>query len=226
VLQRAIGSLRRGEPSLAVTDLKVLLADEAFSQATDLVDIRARAFSYLAQAQLETETFDSAREAAEQALVLTKQIQDNRGEQEVLTLLRRISAQQLKSLRVTGSIRQHEASSAIQPLMDDGPETSGTAFLLKQSALKLSQHHTEEAEGLAQQVLQTRGVSSKETVIARLLLAHIHPKTAGRHLESAWQTADAADDFNLVQAVAKTAEQLGHSVGALLGPQMTRQSER
>ena len=220
-LQHAIQCLKNGLADEAVSNLEAVINNPQFSSAVDFDDIRARTHSLYAQALLEIEAFDKARNAAEQAFAISKQLRDDSGTNQIRELLRRISARQLSSLQLAGAIRKQEESAArpLETLMNT--QTTSTAeSLLKEAALKMRAHEFEDAAKIARFVLNLNTAAEKDRIVSLLLLAQINSKEPQKFLEDAWALADVANDFNLLQAVARTAEQLDFPIAVLKGPQM------
>ena len=223
-LQKAIKFLREGNAKDAIEALEYVLHNDEFAQAEDLVDIRARTLSLYAQALLDENRFADSRKAAELAMELVKGLDDTTGEKQIRQLLRDISAKHLGALKMAGHIRRQKSApqKTIQSLVEQAGTESGLSEMISQAALKLRIGRREDAQKLAEHILTLDGVTEKDRVIALLLLTHTNPSACDEYLEKAWAIADEANDFNLLQAIAKTAEEFNHPIAVIDGPQMNK----
>lgn len=221
-LHQAIVSLRNGETEAAIAALEQVLANEAFSQSEELLDIRARTHSLYGQALLDQNRFTDARASAETAMELAKRMKDTIGQQQIRKLLQDISARQLEALKMAGHLRKQQSSpeKTLDSLIQDAQDASSLDEIITQAANKLRIGRYSEAQELAQHVLNSQSASEKDRVIAHLLWIHTDPDSCILHLEKAWAIADEANDFNLLQAIAKTASEFNHPIAVLNGPKM------
>jgi len=218
-----IEALREGRPAEAAEALRQVAEDRDFAAAEDLPDVRARVFSLLAQALLEADRPREAEPWARRALSATEALGDEQGALQIRALHQRIFAAATDALRAEQAARQ-AATLAATPLEEvlaglDTDAARAPALVAKANA-EVDAGRAESGAEIARAALRAARAAEilREEVLARLTLARALPAEAEVHLQAAWARAEAADEFNLVGAVARAAELAGVKLGVLEGP--------
>lgn len=181
-LEAALAALRSHDPSLALD----LLRDCS----------GAHAHAYRGQAYRDLGLFDEADRELMHAIHLAKQAGDTSGVSE------------LRALRapITGALAARAAADTEreQLLAADESAMDGETLLRLADALAGDPRAAEVARRARALAVDPRG-----TVLALLAEARADPERAAERVREAHQTADEADDHNLIAAVARTAKLLG-----------------
>ena len=225
-LRRGIEVLRRGDAALALPHLKRVVEDVALEAATDLQDVRARACSLLAQAQLQLGQLDGAQNHANRALDLLRAVGDPDGIREVEQLRAEIAdaaqkrAEQERRQRSLEQLARTEVA-VLRERYERDP-VALAEILLKKSSAEIEAGRPVQARAIAEEVLDLacEGQWLRQEVLARLCLARVHPTSAPDQLLQAWRRAERASDHTLVATVARAAELAGLELPHQLGPQM------
>ncbi|MCB9742490.1 MAG: hypothetical protein H6740_07825 [Alphaproteobacteria bacterium] len=208
-LLRAVAALREGRPSEAEPPLAEALE-------TDLSDAaRARILGLHAQALLGVGQAARARDQLREAMRLTRQLGDDAG----LLALRALNGQIYARLAQDAEqdrLRAREAQAMARPLEAllaeaDSPEARVSVFLRVANHLVDTGSDRDRARALAERGLslaEQQPEAVKERVLARLGLARLEASAEARRalFDEALTIADAADEANLVTAVARAAE--------------------
>ena len=218
-LAAGVQALRDGQAEEAARLFDEACSDEAFSTQPDLRDLYARACSLHAQALLFAGRPARARKPLRRALDLLEALHDDDGLQAVRALEKQVGEAMAEDFAAMARRREQQALS--RRSMDEavaGIEAASVRaeILVKWGLGALSDGRADEAGAAAHRAIaeaQSCG-NIKHEVLARLALASIEPDRAVAHLEAARACADAADEFNLVGAVARAAEQAGVSLPA------------
>lgn len=213
-LAAGVQALRDGQADEAARLFDEACADQAFATQSDLRDLYARACSLHAQALLFAGRPAQARKPLRRALDLLESLHDEAGLQEVKELERQIGEAMAEDF--AGMARRREqhalARRSISEVLDgvDSPSTRAE-LLVKWSLGAFADGRQQQAAQAAYQAIDQarQGADLKHEVLARIALASIEPMSAVSHLESARARADSANEFNLVGAVARAADQAG-----------------
>ncbi len=217
-LLAAFEALRRGDPegALAALDAAGLCADALVEadRRGDAPGTRARAWSYRAQALRALARVEEADRALVAAIRAAKQAGDAAG----VAQLRELQASVVASLaaeRIAQAERTKDAHLADTPddvLLagaTDGVERAAR-HLRKCEALRASGRLTDAAAQAERGAAEAdRAGATRESVLTRLALVTLRPEAVTAHLHAAHAIADAADDTNLIAAVAQAARASG-----------------
>ncbi|MBX2797438.1 MAG: hypothetical protein KTR31_07220 [Myxococcales bacterium] len=220
-LLAGVEHLRKGQPSDAAAMLRAVCADPDLAAAEDLVDVRARAHSLLAQALTESGAHDEALAALDAAEALAATLADPDATPILTSLRDRIEAARADGLRSRDQQVRSERLAALSMeeiearLPSHTPEARLDVMIRKANA---EVDVGRPAEGLlvAREALTeacTLGDLRLE-VLARLSIARASPEQAHEQLHRAWRRADAASETTLITAVAKAAEAHGVQLDA------------
>lgn len=191
--------------------------------AADLVDVRARATTLLAQAMLGAGDLDAALPWLDEAERLLGGLGDRDGLAEVRALRRqRDDALADRARKAQAAERLARlAETPLDALRARAPSPHALLELLVQKAnAEVEAGRPDAAAAIAREGLDLalRLDSVRGEVLARLTLARAEPSSAAEQLEQAWRRAERADEFNLVGAVARAAELAGVALPTLHGP--------
>jgi len=206
-LTRGVELLRGRRPADAIEPLSEVA--RGLAAADDLLDVRARALSLLAQAYLEADRAGEAREPIEQALAIAPPSTDRRDLEELAERIRsrvaleeqaRVQSERLAALSVDDiEARTRDPHAFVE-------------VLVRKANAEVDVGRRDEAARIAERALvdaMTLGDVRLE-ILARLSLARAAPGQAPTEIERALRAADAFGDPNLVTTVVKAAE--GHGV--------------
>ncbi len=213
-LAEGVQALREGDPGRAVPLLRTVVDDPDLSTDPDFRDIHARACSLLAQALLESGEPGSARRPLQQALEHLEALGDTEGQAAVKALQQRVGEAISEHFQAAARRRELRAL-ADRPVEDVLQGVSDpirrAALLVRKATAALEVQRLADAATLAEAARdQAASVGDvRHQVLAGLALARARPAEAARHLEAARAVADAADEANLVGAVAQAAAELG-----------------
>jgi len=223
LLLAGLAHLRAGRAVDAADALRSLLLDPEFATATDVDDVKARAYGLYAQALLGAGAPTEAARACDDALRLARTLGDEAG----LTELRALQAEIRDGVTTAAKARAAEAHAARlagltleQILVGLASPAERADALVKKALADLDHGRPGDAEVAARRAL-TEAIAAErvtEEVHARLALARAARHEASAQLLAAWRRAERADEFNLVGAVARTAELLGVRLPTLVGP--------
>lgn len=200
----------------AVVALEAVASDAGFRSQPDLADVRARVASLLAQALLGAGRAAEAEPHARQALQAARALGE--GGTEARTLLQAILADLARAEQAARQARR-TAETPLDRLLEgiEGDEALA-AVLVRKANAEVDVGRPAQALPLARRALAHAIAcgSLREEVLARMTVARAAPEEAEAELRSAWQRAEAADDFNLVGAVARAARLSGVALPTLL----------
>jgi len=228
-IRAGVEALRDGRPVEAVEALEPVATDPAFNTQDDLIDVRARVYSLLAQALLGAGRARDADEWARAALELALRLGDLPGEAEIRALqveIRTANAQALQRLAEKKESRRIAQIPADVLLSGTEDPVEQAALLVKKANAEADAGRAEEGVAFARRALE-RALSAKalrEEVLARLSIARCDPASAVEELTAAWRRAEAEDDFTLVGAVARAADLAGVTLPVLYGPSTSEPS--
>ena len=227
-LLEGVRALQEGRPADAIAPLLEVAHDAELAAAEELADVRARACSLLAGAQLQVGNLDEAAWAAGQALALLRAVDDTTGHQRVQGVWTAIV--EARQLRKSDALNAASAAKLREWSLDDLEDHFGAQPLRLADAL--IKKANAEAEGGVRDlavvaaeralVIALDTAAVREEVLARLSLARAAPERAAVQFEAAWRRAERANEFNLVGAVARAAAAAGVELAVQLGPDMTR----
>jgi hypothetical protein len=229
-LARGVQALAGGQARAARADLQFVWDDPEFSAAADLLDVRARVGSLLAQALLEDGEPELADRACRDTLRLLRRLGDKAGV-DAVRALQDLAVRRLADHAQAQQNRVEAARVAATPLDElmrgqDTPDAQASVLVRKATAL-FEGGTPIPAIPLAERALALAREHRLVTweVFARLVLARSAPHQAEDHLRAALDTAAAAGEFNLVSTIARTAAEAGLAMPAELGPH-TPQGDR
>jgi len=222
-VRRGVEALRAGRHAEAVTELEPVARDPEFEAAPDLADVRARVWSLLAQALHDGGRSREAEPWARKALAAAESEGDKAGAAVVRALHQAIftaATEAAKADRAAKDARRLAATPLADVLATLTDEHAASTLVAKAVA-DLDDGRPADGAVAARLGLEraTQAGNVREEVLARLALARALPDEASEHLRAAWVAADAANEFNLVGAVARAAELAGVAVAVLNGPQ-------
>jgi hypothetical protein len=224
-VRRGVDALKTGRALDAVAALEPHALSEELARADDLQDVRARVCSLLAQAMLEAERPEDALRWVREAVVLHGRVRDSdRTELRELEdrVLAAVARARQRALELPSRARL--ATTAVDTLLRGVTDPRARCTLLIQKANAdldaQGESAASSAAALAAEALALAiGLDDvREEVLARLTLARALPGTAAQELALAWRRAERASEFNLVGAVAKSAEEAGVVLPQLFGP--------
>ncbi|TVQ91028.1 MAG: hypothetical protein EA397_11065 [Deltaproteobacteria bacterium] len=213
-LAQGVQALRDGRATEAARLLAEACADPDFATAPEVRDLYARACSLQAQALLLAGQPSKARKPLRVALDLLEALHDEEGLRKVRELEREVGEAMAEDFAAMARRREQIALSrrSLSEVLAELPAHAPRAEAMVKWSLGAL------ADGRADQAIDaaTRAVAEaasrgdvKHQVLAHIALASAEPERASAHLEAARSCADGADDFNLVGAVARAAEQAG-----------------
>jgi hypothetical protein len=208
-LRAGVDALRAGAPQAAIPLLTAVAQDPALAAATDLQDIRARALSLLGQAHLLANDPETALKWISDAIVTLEQVSATE-EIAPLLALREEAIQAIQGTKMQP--QDHIVSDHKLDPLDPAEHLLRVATMLYESGEK------EKALQHAVALLDFPSITPRSEVIARLMISELDPSQAQHQLDTGWARAEAADEFNLVAAIAKRATALNLDVGVLGGP--------
>lgn len=220
-LQQGILHIKNGEGAAAHEVLQAVLTHPDFEAAVDFDDIKARAFSLFAQSQLLIRDFRGAKMSVSLAMNFATAAADDSGLKQLKTFARQIEMEHMVSQRNQHSTPPKGAKTPIDTLLELDDSEAAHQLILQQASLYISQGETVHLLPVLELLLGWPSIDTKTRVITLLMKARIQEHPPKSVLLDAWTVADDANDFNLLQAVAKTAEQLGCTIGTLHGPKMS-----
>jgi len=220
-LQQGIQYIKAGEGLEAHKVFQEVVTHPDFEAAEDFEDIKARTFSLFAQSQYLIRDFPGAKLSIQQAVVFAKAIDDENGLKQLKNFSRQIEIEQMVSMRSHHSSAPTEPLIPIKDLLDLEDTKDTHQHLLKQATLYMTQGETVHLQPVLERLLGWQSIDTKTRVITLLMKARIQHQAPKPVLLQALAVADEANDFTLMQAVAKTAEQLGCIIGTLHGPKMS-----
>lgn len=214
-LADGVQALRDGRPHKAVEWLRPVAEDPELADAVELRDIYARTCSLYAQALLEAGSASEARKPVRRALEALQAIGDTEGIQAVETLQARIADAISATFQAAATRRRLRALAerSVEDVLDGvDDELRHPPLLVERAAAALEVGRTPEAADIARRALDVaqRTGDLRHQVLARLTWARAEPARAGALLEEARLAADNHDDFTLIGAIARAAEELGH----------------
>lgn len=223
LLAAAVRDLRAGRFMEAAGQLGEVVADPDLAAAEDLRDVRARAFSLLAQALLGAGRPAEAQEHVRAALRLLSGLQDEAGLAQVRALQGQIfgalaeQAARDRARRERAALAATPVEEVLAPLADD---LARAARLIEKAtadeeagAPEAAAAHLARALALADALGAVR-----EQVLARLGLARHRPAERVDLVREAHRIAEAAAEFNLVGAITLEAGALGVPLPVIHGP--------
>jgi tetratricopeptide (TPR) repeat protein len=216
-LADGVNALRDGRPERAVECLGPVVDDDDLAASDDLRDIFARACSLYAQALLHAGRPSEARRPVRRALELLEAIGDTGGIAAVQDLQAQI-AQAIADDFAASANRRRLRALAEQPVDQvlDGVEDLArhAPLLVERAAAALEVGRGPEAVDIARRAVDAAQATGdlRHEVLARLTWARADPSATAEQLQVAHQAADRHDDFTLVGAIARAAEELGHAI--------------
>lgn len=227
-LLEGVEHLRAGRLDLAATQLRAVCSDPDLGSAEDLVDIRARALSLLADAELRLGRIDAADAAVREALDLLRALDDTSGVQAV----RELWAQVQKARQdAAADARRSAAAERLRELTLEEIESSYGSEPLRLADVLVKRAHAaadvgDHATGMAAAnralELACTSADARIEVFAFLALARVDTDASAEHLRTAHRRADRQNEFNLVSTIASAAEALGVELPAQVGPDLGR----
>ncbi|MBW1878033.1 MAG: hypothetical protein JRI25_17465 [Deltaproteobacteria bacterium] len=228
-IHAGVEALREGHPAAAVEALEPVAADPTFVARDDLVDVRARVYSLLAQALLGAGRARDADPWARDALDLVVRLGDRRGEAEILALQREIQSASTQAIQRLATERESRriAQTPVDVLLSGARDpVEQAALLVKKANAEADAGREEGGASFARRALEQALSANalREEVLARLSVARCDRAAAEEELVAAWRRAEAADDFTLVGVVARAAELAGVALPVLHGPSTSESS--
>lgn len=213
-LVEGLAALRLGEPERAAGILAQVCQDPDFSAEPELRDVYARACSLHAQALLMAGEPAQARRPLRDALDALQELGDSAAIAQVRELEQQIGQAMTEQFQAMAQRRELRAlaSRPLEDVLADLPTPSRRA----DAAIRWSQgalaHGRASQAAIAAERAFTEAAACNDVrhqVLARITWSLADPDRAAEHLETARAIADAADEFNLVGAVARAASQAG-----------------
>lgn len=193
------------------------------ADAADMQDVRARVCSMLAQAYLGKDQTEPALRWCRNALRLTRSLGDEAGRKDVLQLQRRILERQLEERQAQATREETDrlARTSLEALLADMPDpVERRRLTLAKANAEIDVGRPESGVPLAAAIRDEADAIGevRSQVVARLALCRaLDAPQAGPLLLEAWGIAAAADEFNLVGAVARAAVATGITLDTLEG---------
>lgn len=213
-LAEGVGALREGRNAEAVSALQEVVDDPQFRGSEELLDVRARATSLLAQALLAVDEVGPADRYARQALDVLERLADPEGKAQVTALRQEIMGRAL-TLRKESEQRARRSRLLALPVAELLASTQipqeRANLLIERASAAAETGDLDMARDLAHQARHMADESNalKERVLSRLLVAQVDPETRVAALRAAYRLALAADEPGLITGIAQTAEQVG-----------------
>jgi hypothetical protein len=197
-------ALSEGRSADAVDALLPVATNEDLANQADMVDLRARVCSLLAQALFDEGDIDAAEHWVGVATQLAARSGDDT---KPLAELRQRIAVERASLRAAASRAESLARLADTPLAAlligiTDPDAMVDVLLRKAAAA------VEVGRGLEAAELAERAIAvgtDRAQVLARLIQARVRPDDAETLIIDAWRVADTANSQNLIAATARAA---------------------
>ncbi len=216
-LLEGLEHLQGGRAAQAVSPLQRVCDHPGLQVADDLVDVRARAHSLLAQALLEADRPEEARKPHSVALQLAREEDDAGGLAVLAELGQRIEA---ACARVSEQAAARERAARLAALSIDEiegrvrSEPARVEVLVRKANAESDAGRSAEAVVVAERALAGAVAlgDPRLQVLARLSIARASSDRAPEELAAALQCADAASEPGLITAVAKAAELHGVSL--------------
>lgn len=208
----ALAALQAGDWKRGADLLEPVATDDELRDRPDLADIRARVLSLLAQACLGSGQLDAASRWVAEAEVIARRLDDADGLTQILALREEVDAARDRAIRQAAAddrlrrIAKLPAETVVA--MADDP---GSGWL-EYATAALTVGRLERARDAAHHALAHAAGSAspvRTRVMAYLALARAEPEEAEGHLTAGWREADRHDEFALVTAVARAAEEAG-----------------
>jgi len=221
-LLAGLKALRSGDAQRAAETLSAVCNDRALSDSDELADVRARACSLYAQALLKSDRVPDATHWVEEAVRLSRRVGDPDGLREVEALRDQIRAAAPPAPDPVAAARSERlAATPIETLEERVRRPVGLVeLLLAKANADLDAGRPHDALPIAERA-RNGAISMGDVrleVMTRLTVARADPDNAQEELDAAHRAALAADEFNLVTAVARAATAHGMTVGVLRGP--------
>lgn len=211
-LAEGVAALRDGDAEGAVDLLGPVATDEELAAATDLRDIRARVCTLYAQALLAAGRPSEARHPLQDARDLLTDLGDPDGLAAVEELQSTLSEALSDAFQAQARRRtlRDKADADVDTILADVPPARHAPVLVEHATACLDVGRTDTARELAERALSAAEAHEdlRHQVLSLLVLAR-SSDTPAEPLEEARRRADAADAFNLLSFVVKTAEQVG-----------------
>jgi hypothetical protein len=222
-LAQGVSALREGRPADAATRLREVVDHPDFRAAPDLLDLRARAASLLAQALLATDEVGPADRYAREALEAVEELGDSEGIAQIHALRQEIMgrALALRNERERHARRARLRTVSIEELLGSTVDPCERVGLLIERASAASEAGDDtEARELAERAtaMADREATVKEQVLSRLLVAQVMADKRLDALRSAYRLALAANEPGLITGIAQTAAQVGIPHSTIDGP--------
>lgn len=210
-LLEAVQHLEASRPEQAAPLLRAVCGDAALAAAADLVDVRARAHSLLAQALIATGDPAGARAA----VGIAERLATDLGDVEAMPILAGLRAQ-ISGVEAAQDAERHrsrQSTRLAQLSLEEitarvrDPRTMAEVLVRKANA-ESDAGRPHEAELIARQALRDAIAlgDPRLEVLARLSIARADPSQAEPQLRAALQCADQASETGLITAVAKAAD--------------------
>ena len=220
-LRQGVQHIRNGNGAAAHLTLKFVLNHPEFRAATDFDDIKARAFSLFAQSQLLIRDFSGAKDSVQTAIRFAQKVEDEEGLKHLHTLSRQIDIEHMVALRDKHKAPKGTPKIPLRDLLELEESEDAQQQLLQQASRYITEGETVHLLPVLDKILNWQSIDTKTKVVTLLMKAQVDTNGREEVLLQAWNVANNANDFNLLQAVAKTAEQVGCTIGTLHGPQMS-----
>lgn len=213
-LAEGVSALREGRAAAAAELLEPVATDPELAGSAELRNIYARVSSLYAQALLESGRPAAARVPVRAALDALSRLGDAVGTRVVTQLQERIAE------AIAANFQDQARQRALRELAKRDPEELLAEFSTIEAKLPVMVKRANAARvvgdwtlarelGHRAAALADGAGDTRHFVLATILLAEVEPELAMQHLERARRRADAADEFNLVGAVAKAAAAAG-----------------
>jgi hypothetical protein len=216
-VRRGVEALKADRPAEAAEALRPVAEDAELAAAEDLRDVRLRVLTLYAQALLGSDRAAEAEATLRDAAALADVLEDAEGRKVVKGLRAQAATAAMEAHRKAAEAKAAAKLSAV-PMADlvaRNPDARARAdALIRKAQADLDVGDAASGAACAREVLEN-APTAREEVLARLLLARAEPGSASQQLEAALTRATTAGEFNLVGAVAKTAELAGVPVPAL-----------
>lgn len=221
-LKLGIEALRAERPDAAVLHLRPVVDDPALASSGDLVDVRTRALSLLAQALLDMGDHQALDEV-ERRLDESESIDpDPNPSADRATLRDRLADARRQAMEQAARDARTErlAEADIEPWLERITDPDRRCDLLVQKAqAELTHGRLEAGRELARRAREmAEHVTLRPHVMALLTMARAFPEEAAHYLDEALGLADRASEPTLVGTIVKTAGLLGVPLPVQTGP--------